>query len=99
MGRFRKEVDFDQSKGIGGLARPRRSWIGCRFGRPRCRGGEIDKNGVLNFGGPTVKFPKIIETHTQPSHFVAIDAFSTTDGLPPLSLLPCTPPVLVLVAA
>ena len=42
---------------------------------------------------------KLIETHTQPSHFVAIDAFSTTDGLPPLSLLHCTPPVLVLVTA
>ena len=54
-GRFRKFVEFDQSKGIGGLARPRRSRFGYWFGRPRRHGGEIDNNGVLNFGGPTVK--------------------------------------------
>jgi hypothetical protein len=51
VGRFRIFVEFDQSKGIGGLARPRRSRFGYWFGRPRRRGGEIDNNGVLNFGG------------------------------------------------
>ena len=47
--------EFDQSKGIGGRVWPRRSRFGYWFGRPRRRGGEIDNNGVLNFGGPTVK--------------------------------------------
>ena len=42
LGRFRKFVELDQSKGIGGLARPRRSRFGCWFGRLRRRGGEID---------------------------------------------------------
>ena len=52
LGRFRKDSVLGQSKGIGGLARPWRSWIGYWFGRPSRRGGEIDENRVLNFGGP-----------------------------------------------
>ena len=46
VGRFRKFVEFDQSKGIGGRVWPRRSRFGYWFGRPRRRGGEIDDNGV-----------------------------------------------------
>jgi hypothetical protein len=54
VGRFRKIVEFDQSKGIGRLARPRRSRLGYWFGRPTTTGGAIDDNRLLNFGGPIV---------------------------------------------
>ena len=54
MGRFRKFVESDQSKGIGRLARLRRSRFGYWFGRPTTTGGAIDDNGVFNFGGPIV---------------------------------------------
>ena len=62
LGRFQKDVVLDRSKGIGGLARPRQSWIGYWFGRPRRHGDEIDENRVLNFGGPTVKINETLST-------------------------------------
>ena len=45
-GRFRKFVELDQSKGIGGRVWPRRSRFGYWFGRLTTIGGEIDDNGV-----------------------------------------------------
>ena len=45
-GRFRKFVEFEQSKGIGRRVWLRRSRFGYWFGRPRRRGGEIDDFGV-----------------------------------------------------
>jgi hypothetical protein len=53
-GRFRKIVEFDQSKGIGRLARSRRSRCGYWFGCPTTIGGAIVDNRVFNFGGPIV---------------------------------------------
>jgi hypothetical protein len=54
VGRFRKIVEFDQSKGIGRLARPRRSRFGYWFGRPTTIGGAIVDKRIFNFGGPIV---------------------------------------------
>ena len=51
VGRFRKNVEFDQSKGVGRLARTRRSRFGYWFGRPTTTGGAIDNNRILNLSG------------------------------------------------
>ena len=52
-GRFQNFAEFGQSKGIGGLVWPRRSW----FGRPTTIGGEIVQKGILIFGGK--RFPLV----------------------------------------
>jgi hypothetical protein len=44
-GRFQKFAEFGQSKGIGGLVWPRRSWFGYWFGCPTTIGGEIVQKG------------------------------------------------------
>ena len=67
-GRFRKFVEFDQSKGIGGLARPRRSRFGYWFGRLTTTGGEISTRTEIKFWRAHCKLietpKKTLKTHS-----------------------------------
>ena len=82
-GRFRKIVEFDQSKGIGRLARSRRSRFGYWFGCPTTTGGAIVNKGYLILAGPLlINYSTHNELST--SHFDEINAFKYNRQLIPV---------------